>query len=243
MSEYQQVGSGTGRIAVRRRRSIAQQWLNELLATQLDIRGQGLHVLDLGGGTGGTAADLAAAGHTVLVVDPSLDALAATERRAAEAGLEDRLTARQGDTGNLAQVVAADSADVVVCHRVLEHVSDLHQALEAIDGALAPGGLLSIVIDQRLPQVWKLASDGHVDTARQLLLDADLLDRPKLLTALADGGWEILAEHGVGVIADQVPEAAAEGQFDALLDLEAMIAGMPAHLESATRLHVLATHP
>ena len=38
--------------------------------------GRPLRVLDLGGGTGGTAVPLAAAGHDVTVVDPSPDALA-----------------------------------------------------------------------------------------------------------------------------------------------------------------------
>lgn len=242
MSEYQQVGSRSRRVAARRRRSIAQQWLDELLATQLAVRGSGLQAVDLGGGTGGTAAALAQAGHTVVVVDPSPDALAATERRAVEAGLQDRLTARQGDAATLSQVIPADSVDVVVCHRVLARRADVAETLAAIALALKPDGLLSIVIDQRLHQVLQQAAEGHLDTARQTLLDPELLDRPGLLAGLAAGGWHILAEHGVGCVADQVPEAAAEGQAEALLDLEATIAGIPAHLEAATRLHVLATH-
>ena len=43
-----------------------------------------VRVLDLGGGTGGQALRLVQAGHDVTVVDPSLDALAALGRRAAE---------------------------------------------------------------------------------------------------------------------------------------------------------------
>lgn len=241
MSEYQQVGSGRQRIAARRRGSLVLQWLDELLATQLAIRGSGLQVVDLGGGTGGTAAALAEAGHTVAVVDPSPDSLAATERRATEAQLADRLTAVQGDTATLAQVIPAGSADVVVCHRVLERRADVADALRAIAVALKPDGLLSILIDQRLAQVLQLASDGHFDVARETLLDPELLDRPGLLAGLAAGGWQVLAEHGVGCIADHIPEAAAEGQAEALLDLEATVAGMTPHLESATCLHVLAS--
>ena len=40
-------------------------------------------VLDVGGGTGGFAVPIAELGHRVTVVDPSPDALAALERRAA----------------------------------------------------------------------------------------------------------------------------------------------------------------
>lgn len=242
MSEYQQVGSGRQRVAARRRGSITVQWLDELLATQLAIHGSGLRVVDLGGGTGGTAAALAEAGHTVVVVDPSPDALAATERRATEAQLGDRLTALQGDTATLAQVIPAGSVDVVVCHRVLDRRADVADALAAIAVALKPNGLLSILIDQPLPHVVKLASDGHLGMARESLLDPEPLDRSGLLAGLAAGGWQVLAEHGVGCVADHVPEAAAEGQAEALLELEATIAGMAAHLEAATRLHVLATH-
>ena len=45
--------------------------------------GRSLRVLDLGGGTGGTAVPLAVAGHDVTVVDPSPDALASLRRRTA----------------------------------------------------------------------------------------------------------------------------------------------------------------
>ncbi|MDO5499075.1 MAG: methyltransferase domain-containing protein [Propionibacteriaceae bacterium] len=242
MSEFQQVGSGNRRPAGRRRRSIAQQWLNELLVTQLTLRGPGLNVVDLGGGTGGIAAALAGAGHTVLVVDPSPDALAATQRRAAEAGLSDQIRAIQGDSGTLAEVVPDGSVDVIAFHLVLEERATVAEALTAMAAALKPGGLLSIVINQRLHRVWQQAEAGNLDAARAILNDAELLDRAGLLDLLEAGGWEVLAEHGVGVIADHVPESAAEGQADELLELEAAAAGHPAYLESATRLHVLATH-
>lgn len=241
MSEFQQVGSGNRRMATRRRRSTAQQWLNELLMTQLGLTGDRLQVVDLGGGTGGTAAALAEAGHTVLVVDPSPDALAATERRAAELGLEDRLSGVQGDTTTLIEVVPPGSVDVIVCHLVLEQRAGTVEALRVITEALKPGGLLSVVIAQRLPRVLKQAMAGNLDAAFQILGDPNLLDRPTLLAMLADGNWRILSEHGIGVIADHVPEVTVEGHADELLELEAAVAGIPTHLESATRLHVLAT--
>ena len=59
--------------------------------------------LDVGGGTGGFAVPLAELGHRVTVVDPSPDALAALQRRAAEAGVADRVRAVQGDAAGLAR--------------------------------------------------------------------------------------------------------------------------------------------
>ncbi|MDO5682332.1 MAG: hypothetical protein Q4G46_05840, partial [Propionibacteriaceae bacterium] len=161
----------------------------------------------------------------------------------AERELSDRVAAVQGDTGTLAEIVPAGSADAVTFHLVMDRTEGMTEALVAIATTLKPGGLLSVVINQRLPRVWQQAEAGHFTAAREVLQDAGLLDRSALLALLAAGGWEVLAEHGVGVIADQVPEAAAEGHADELLELEAAAASHPAYLESAARLHVLATHP
>ncbi|MGH3366049.1 MAG: methyltransferase domain-containing protein, partial [Nocardioidaceae bacterium] len=83
-----------------------------------------LHVLDLGGGTGGFAVRLAEVGHRVTVVDPSPDALASLARRADEAGVSDQIRGIQGDSSDLLEVVDRGSADAVLCHGVLEVVDD-----------------------------------------------------------------------------------------------------------------------
>src|ERR671915_1021479 len=116
-----------------RRRSVSQSHLLQLLTGQLDDLVTGgwrpLDIVDVGGGTGGTAIPLAGRGHRVTVIDPSPDALAALERRAVEAGVTDRIRARQGDAAGLADLVPAHQADVVVCHRVLEVVDAPGEAL------------------------------------------------------------------------------------------------------------------
>ncbi|MCZ9336940.1 class I SAM-dependent methyltransferase, partial [Streptomyces sp. TRM76130] len=63
-------------------------------------------------------------GHHVTVVDPSPDALFALERRAAEAGVADRVRGVQGDAHGLFDVVERGGYDVVLCHGVLEYVDD-----------------------------------------------------------------------------------------------------------------------
>ncbi|GAB3623403.1 methyltransferase [Mariniluteicoccus endophyticus] len=221
-----------------RRRSVAQRALAELLTRGLAGEGEGLRVVDLGGGTGGVSAALAEAGHRVLVVDPSPDALAATARRAAELGLGDRLTGVQGDTTTLAEVAEPGSADVVLCHRVLDRVPGTAEALATMVATLAPGGLLSLLISQRYGQVLKRAVVGDLVGASRTLSDADLLDRPALLGLLAEAGCTVVDEHGIGVLSDQVGDAAHD--LDALLRLELACAENPDWLETATQLHVLA---
>ena len=128
----------------RRRRSVAQAHLLDVLTGQLDAMIPGdprpLDVVDLGGGTGGLAIDIAALGHRVTVIDPSPDALASLERRTAEAELPGEVVGRQGDASDLVAVVGRQAADVVVCHRVLEFVDSPAEALAAIAAVLRPGG-------------------------------------------------------------------------------------------------------
>src|SRR6266508_6009483 len=93
-----------------------------VLRRELAAAGRPLTVVDVGGGTGGFAVPIARAGHHVTVVDTSPDALAALARRAAEAGVADRVRGVQGDGDGLADLIPADKADLVLCHSLLEVV-------------------------------------------------------------------------------------------------------------------------
>src|SRR4249920_3749739 len=68
------------------RTAVVWEVLDGLLAQRRSATGADtLEVVDLGGGTGGFAVPVAMLGHRVTVVEPSPDALAALQRRAAEA--------------------------------------------------------------------------------------------------------------------------------------------------------------
>jgi len=208
------------------------------------------HILDIGGGTGGFAVRLADEGHAVTVVDPSPDALAALERRAAESGVHDRVTGIQGDLADLGEHVAAGSADVVLCHGVLEMVPDPHAALRTIDGVLRPDGLLSLLVAQRHAAVVARAMAGHFHQALALLDDPTAAGRAHRYTAeevaglLAEGGFVVAATQAIRVFADLVPGSVLDlepGAGAALADLERAVAGRPEYLPLATQVHLLAT--
>jgi 2-polyprenyl-3-methyl-5-hydroxy-6-metoxy-1,4-benzoquinol methylase len=86
-----------------------------LAARTADTGRDRLDVIDAGGGTGGFAVPLAALGHSVTVVDPSPDSLAAAQRRAAEADV--RISAIQGEAAGLDTVVGEEAGDLVICQR------------------------------------------------------------------------------------------------------------------------------
>lgn len=235
------------------RTAVVWEVLRDALAA-LAPDGRSLQVLDVGGGTGGFAVPLAELGHQVTVVDPSPDSLAALERRAAESGTSGQVRAVQGDVAGLADVAAAGSVDLVLCHSVLEVVDDPAVALAAVVQVLRPGGMASILAANRVAAVVARVAAGRLAEARRLLDDpsgwageGDPLARRFTvdeLSALAtSAGLRPRLTHGVRVFADVVAAAVVDGDADAardLLALEHAAADRPDYIAVAAQLHLLA---
>lgn len=215
-----------------------------------------LDIVDAGGGTGGFAVPLAALGHTVTVVDPSPDSLAAAQRRAAEAGVE--LRAVQGDVADLPAVAGKAAADLVLCHSVLEYVDDPAAAVATVARVLRPGGTVSVLAASAIAAAIHRALAGNFDEARELIEatagpDAALVagaEEPGAqrrftlgsLTGLIErAGMRPGAAHGVRVFSDLVPSSLVDGDQgagEALLALEEAAAQHAALRDIATQLHI-----
>jgi S-adenosylmethionine-dependent methyltransferase len=189
-----------------------------------------LDIVDVGGGTGGFAVPFAALGHHVTVVDPSPDALAAAQRRAAE--MQVALTAVQGEADGLDGLVGRSAADLVICHNVLEYVDSPAAAMAAIARVLRPDAAVSVLAANKVSAVLQRALAGRYEEARRLLAG---------LTSLIEGaGLRAGDAHGIRVFAGLLPGAGADpGTGDALRDLEEAAAVYPALRDIAARLHVL----
>jgi len=230
-------------VSERRRTRAAVVW--DTLRPTLD--GPPLDVLDIGGGTGGFAVRVAQLGHRVTLVDPSPDALAALDRRAREVGVE--VEGRQGDLASLG--VEPGTADLVLCHGVLEVVDDPPAALEALRGVLRPGGRLSLVVAQRNASVIARAMAGHFAQALALLDDTAPAGRAgrrftsaEASDLLGGAGFTVESVHGVRVFADLVPGSLLDlepGAPAALAELEQAVAQRPEFLPLAAQLHLVAT--
>jgi SAM-dependent methyltransferase len=241
----------------------------QVLRAELARRaGERLAVVDVGGGTGRFAVPLAVAGHDVTVIDASPDALAALTRRAAEAGVADRVTAQQGDANDLAELVPAGGADLVLCHSLLEVVDAPAEVAAALAATLRPGGTASVLVANRTAAVLHRALGGHLAAATALLAAEDRAagdpagtvtvpagprDVPRrgydtdALTALLSGAGLVVEQvHGVRVVADLVPGALLEGEpgaVESLVAFELAAADRPPYRDIATQLHAFARRP
>lgn len=211
-------------------------------------------IVDVGGGTGGFAVPLARAGYQVTVVDPSPNALAGLTRRAADAGVAAQITAIQGDTDALTQLVEPGSVRLVLCHSVLEMVDSPASSLEAISAVLAPGGAASLLVANRAGAVLARALTGHLSAAGAMLADPQgrVADRDTLRrrfdpesieNLIGQAGLVAEQRHGVQIAADLVPGALRDTEPDAaqaLRDFELAAAAISPYRDIATQLHVLA---
>jgi S-adenosylmethionine-dependent methyltransferase len=216
-----------------------------------------LDILDAGGGTGGFAVPLAGLGHNVTVIDPSPDSLAAAERRAAEINVP--LSVVQGDVVDLAMVAGEASADLVLCHSVLEYVDSPADAMASIAQVLRPAGAVSVLAASSVAAVIHRALAGRFDDARRLLADIGSgsgqpggpgpgAAPPRRFTlgavlGLIEGaGLRAGRAHGVRIFADLVPGGFADadpGAADALLALEQAASAHPAFHDIATQFHIV----
>ena len=220
-----------------------------------------LDIVDVGGGTGGLAVPFAALGHNVTVIDPSPDALAAAQRRAAEAGA--RLTAVQGEAASLDSVVGPKSADLVICHNVLEYVDSPADAMTAMAAVLRPSATVSVLAANTVAAVLHRALAGRFTEARQLLggeaagaagaagtpaaagAGAGQPRRftlPELTALIEAAGLRAGQSHGLRIFSGLVPGAlldADAGGSEALRALEAAAAAAPPLRDIAAQLHLL----
>ena len=225
---------------------------------------QFLDIVDVGGGTGGLAVPLAILGHNVTVVDPSPDALAAAQRRAAEVSVQ--MTAVQGEAASLDSLTGPESADLIVCHNVLEYVDSPVDAMAAIARVLRPSGTVSVLAANSVAAVLHRALAGRFAEASRMIpggggssgspanpernsVDTESEERPRRftlpeLTELVEGaGLRAGEAHGLRIFGGMVSGALVDGDPGAamsLLALERAAATYPPLRDIAAQLHLLA---
>ncbi|HEX4060043.1 MAG TPA: methyltransferase domain-containing protein [Streptosporangiaceae bacterium] len=236
--------------------AVLWQTLRDVVSVLVTQTGRAeLDIVDVGGGTGGFAVPLGRLGHTVTVIDPSPDSLAAAQRRAAEAGVP--LRAVQGDVSDLAAATGTAGADLILCHSVLEYVDSPEAAMSAIADILRPDGAVSVLAASAVAAVIHRVLTGRFDEARRLIAatgtEPDPFgDRPgvtprrftlpDVVGLIEKAGLRSGPGHGVRVFTDLVPSMLTDtepGAAAALLALEEAASAHPAFRGMATQFHVL----
>jgi SAM-dependent methyltransferase len=103
-------------------------------------------VLDLGAGTGWMTMHLAHWGRQVVAADYSDDARAVFDHNMRQVGLDLSI-----EPGDITQLQFGDEEfGSVICYSVLEHIADVHKAVDELARVLRPGGVAVVGI----PNAW-----------------------------------------------------------------------------------------
>lgn len=134
------------------------------------VTGRRLHILDAGGGNGGSAIRLAREGHAVTIVDFSAEMLADGKAAATASGVLERVSFYRADVARIPKLFPEPVFDLVLCHNVLQYVEDVPATLRALVHPLRPRGWLSVVVPNRFAEVYKAAiRELDPERARRLL--------------------------------------------------------------------------
>ncbi|MDQ1730035.1 MAG: hypothetical protein QOK10_194 [Pseudonocardiales bacterium] len=203
-----------------------------------------VHILDCGGGSGSLAVPLAGLDARVTVLDVSIDALGTLRRRAAEAGVSDRVSAVQGEAESLTELFDEGSFDFVLAHEVLADVANVSAALAGIATVLRPGGAVSIVTGNPVAVVLSRALSGDVAGALASWRRSahDGVDLALLISYCEEVGLQVERVDGIGIFTELVPGIDLErpGAMTALAELESATAGTAPYRDIASRLHLIA---
>jgi S-adenosylmethionine-dependent methyltransferase len=188
-------------------------------------------VLDVGGGDGHQAAQLARIGHQVTVLDPDSAMLArARERLAAESvQVQQRIRLVQG-SGHEAADLVGGGYDLVLCHGVLMYVEAPEAFVGDLVAAARSGGLVSLLVKNRdalamrpgLEGRWADALDvmnAHAETGT-LGVTSRAHTTSDIDAMLAAAGASTVTWYGVRVFTDHLGDAPVGDGFDTLLNAE-----------------------
>jgi S-adenosylmethionine-dependent methyltransferase len=208
--------------------------------------------LDVGGGTGFASVRLARLGYEVVLLDSSEQMLRIARQDTNAGGVTQPISFCHADTGQIREVFAAESFDVVICHDLLEYTEDPSTTVRDIAHVLRNDGVASVLVRNRAGEVlkdavrsgdWKLATanltaETVVDTLygnrMRLFAPADVREM------LARAGLEVVAEHGVRVFFDYVGMGNPTDEiYSQIFELESKLGARPEFFAMARYIQVI----
>jgi S-adenosylmethionine-dependent methyltransferase len=222
------------------------------------LAGRPLRILDAGGGNGVESLPLAQEGHTVALLDLSQEMLTDARTSAKALGVLDRMTFHQADLAGIPDRFPAGAFDLILCHNVLQYVSDLPAALGALGHALRPGGVLSVICLNRYSEPLRLALAqfdlSHAYTAlearrvRSVVFDAEVeaYTAEEMARHLAAAGFSLLGQYGIRCVCDYLVNDEVKkdpASFAGLERLELALSGRYPYYLMARAFQLVAVRP
>lgn len=182
-----------------------------------EYAGPSLRMLDVGGGNGVDAISFAAQGHTVVILDPSVELLDEARHNAQAAGVAERMEFYEAALADIPKLFPEAVFDVILCHNVLQYVEDLRAALRAICHSLLPAGLMSVICTNRYSEAYREALQQLNPSAAYEKLDTSAIfssvfrvdmrayAAEEVSRALQEVGCAPVAQYGVRCVFDYIP--------------------------------------
>ena len=210
-----------------------------------------LRVLDAGGGFGYFAQQLAQMGHRVELCDLSADMLELGRQQIEAKGLGDRIRLIHCPIQDLDQHIEGEF-DLILCHAVLEWLSEPRQTLLSLLRFLAPGGILSLLFYNRHALLFQSLVVGNFDYIRAGLTKKRKQkltpENPQLPEDVYDwlqrGGLRLIGKTGVRVIHDYMRHKQDQTEkFEDLLQMEQRYCRQEPFVALGRYIHVMAQRP
>ncbi|WP_339615114.1 methyltransferase [uncultured Gilvimarinus sp.] len=209
-----------------------------------------LNILDAGGGQGQFSLPLAAAGHSLVLCDISANMLALARRRAVELQATDRVRLLHCPAQSVSEHLTdcAPQFDLVICHAVIEWVTEPFALLDSVLQQLRPGGHLSLIFYNKHALVYKNLLRANYKKVksedyrayRGSLTPTNPLTPEALLSYCASRDLDVLCHSGIRVFYDYIldPER-REREAESVLGLEQKLSRELPYRDLGRYIHLL----
>ncbi len=207
-------------------------------------------ILDAGGGEGVYARVLAHQGHHITLCDQSQQMISNAQTAAVNAGLSDRFRFFHCPIQQLDKPLQA--YDLIMCHAVLEWVSDPRSLLQTLQSWLTPGGYLSLMFFNRHSTVFRCLVRGYLDKAKndqfegsgKGLTPLNPLLPDQVLGWLQSMGFKVLVHSGIRVFHDYMHFDIRQNRSEAdITELELRYSRMEPYRSLGRYIHVVVQAP
>lgn len=232
-------GTGKGKI----RQAVL---MRDLLSTSQLKNELPLSILDIGGGQGQIAIELAKMGHHVTLIDISDEMVEIAKQNVADAGLTQRFSFVHCALQDLS--VDSHAFDIVLCHAVFEWLDKPLDTFNLFKKWLKPNGVLSLMFFNLEAKRFANTIYGNFEyldnnlavKKRVKLSPNNPLQQQQVIDASREHGFTLLGKTGVRCVYDYMRDISMwEKRFDDILKQELILSKQEPYASLGRYIHLL----